>query len=410
MLKKLRRKVILINMCLVSVVLLAALVVICIQMHHNDMEDLYRGLEQAANFALKPDGPVVVLDVERSGDGLKRPVAQSPNVVVTVADNGEVTVLHEDGVSFSDTLLEESVALALKAPETYGKLPRQGLAFYKRDLKGQRVLALGDLSAVTASLQRSILVCIALFLAGTLVFFFISLGLSSIAVKPIDEAWQQQRRFVADASHELKTPLTVIMANNNIVSAHRQETVAQQDQWLRSTAEEAQHMRELIDQMLQLARADAGQQRVELRPVNCSELVEAQALCFEPVAYEREVTLETRLQPQVVLQSDPQLLQQLTAILVDNAIKYSAPGHPVVIRLEQNGVARLSVHNDGAPIPLEDLPHIFDRFYRSDKARASSGYGLGLSIAQSIAQTLHGTLSVKSSEAAGTTFTAEFRK
>ena len=215
---------------------------------------------------------------------------------------------------------------------------------------------------------------------------------------------------MADASHDLKTPLTVIMANNKIVSAHKQETVAQQEQWLRSTAEEAQHRRELIDQMLQLARTDAGQQRVELRPVNCSELVEAQALCFEPVAYERDVTLETRLQSHVMLNSDPQLLQQLTAILVDNAIKYSAPGRPVVICLEQSGSVRLSVHNDGTPIPAEDLPHIFDRFYRSDKARASSGYGLGLSIARSIAQTLHGTLNVKSSEAAGTTFTAEFRK
>ncbi len=410
MLKKLRRKMIFINMGLVSIVFLLTLVAICIQTHHNGMEDLYRGLDQAMDFALKPDGPPVVLDMKKRGGGPKRPVAKSPNVVVAIADSGQIKVLLEDGLSFSEPLLEEIVPLALASPGRCGTLHHQKLAFCKRDIMGRRILGLCDLSAVTASLQKTALVSAALFLAGTLVFFFISVGLSSIAVKPIEEAWQRQRRFVADASHELKTPLTVIMANNKIVSAHKQETVAQQAQWLRSTAEEAQHMRVLIDQMLQLARADAGQQQAALQPVNCSELVEAQVLCFEPVAYEHSVTLETHLQPQVTLISDPQLLQQLTAILIDNAIKYSAPDCPVVIRLEQAGVTRLSVHNGGTPIPPEDLPHVFDRFYRSDKARASGGYGLGLSIAQSIAQTLHGALSVKSSEADGTTFTMEFRK
>lgn len=409
MLKKLRRKIIWINMALVSVVLLAALTLVCLRSSRSSTDQLYRSLDQAISFALKPEKPTVTISRGQKTGGDRLPVAQLPSVVVTVDEDGTATVLEENSISLSDQLLQESVALAMASPLQCGKLPQMKLVFSKRPFQEGYILALGDLSAANTSLRNTVLVCAALFLGGTLVFFFISLWLSSIAVRPIAAAWQQQKQFVADASHELKTPLTVIMANNNIISAHKSETVEQQDQWLRSTAEEADYMRQLIDQMLLLAKSDAGKLAIELRPVDFSELLEEQLLYLEPVAYERNVRLDAALAPHVALDSDPVLLQHLSVILLENAIKYSPPGQTVSVHLTGGHTARLTVHNCGTPIPPEDLPHIFDRFYRSDKARSTNGHGLGLAIAQSIAGNLRGKLSVESSEEAGTTFTAEFR-
>lgn len=408
MLKKLRRKIILINMGLVSFVLLAALTVICLQINRSNTENLYNGLQQAIDFAMKPEGATMTLGSHPKGEGAL-PVPQTPNVVVEVSSSGVLTVVEENGVSFSEDLLQKSVAMVLASPEHYGKLSGQNLVFFQKEFRGQTILALGDASSNNASMRNTILACLALFFGGTLVFFFISLGLSSMAVKPIETAWQKQEQFVADASHELKTPLTVIIANNNIVTAHKDETVAQQSQWLRSTAEEAETMRQLIDQMLMLAKSDSGGLVVQRCPVELSNLVEEQLLYLEPVAYERNVRLDAALAPNVTLDSDPALLQHLVAILVENATKYSPPGEAVSIRLTKGHSIRLSVHNFGPAIPEEDLPHIFDRFFRSDKARSSSGYGLGLAIARSITGNLRGKLSVESSEETGTTFTVEFR-
>lgn len=408
MLKKLRRKIILTNMGLVSFVLLIALFVICLRTNSSDTEYLYQGLRQAVDFSLKPAASPVSIGAIRNGDE-EPPVAHTPNVVVKLAKDGSLTVLKEDDVSIPEDVLQEVVSLVRSSSSERGKLPGRQLAFYQRTVEEDLIIALGDLSVYTRSLRNTILACVCLFLGGILLFFFISLWLSSLAVKPIERAWQQQKQFIADASHELKTPLTVILANNNIICAHKNETVAQQEQWLHSTAEEAAQMRKLIDQMLLLAKSDASELAPQLLPVDCSELIEEQLLYLEPVAYERNVRLDTELAPHVVLESDRAMLQRLTTILTENAIKYSTPGMAVTVRLIQSHGVRLTVHNYGSPIPAEDLPHIFDRFYRSDKARSTSGYGLGLAIAHTIITQLHGKLSVESSEEAGTTFTAEFR-
>ncbi len=407
MLKKLRWKIILINMALVSVVLLAALTVLYIVSSRNSTDMLYRSLDQSISFAMKPEKDTVTLGGSHTAG--KLPVAQLPSVVVSISEDGTLNLLDEDGISLSDELLRESVALALDAPSPFGKLTEQKLAFLRRDAKNGYILALCDLTSSSAFLQKMVLLCAALFLGGTLVFFFISLGLSSIAVKPIAAAWQQQRQFVADASHELKTPLTVIIANNNIISAHKHEMVAQQDQWLHSTAEEANQMCQLIDQMLTLAKYETSEQTIRFRPVDFSDLLEEQILYLEPVAYERRVHLEAALPPHVVLDSDPVMLQHLAVILIENAIKYSPQEQTVAVCLTGGHTVRLTVRNEGPPIPPEDLPHIFDRFYRSDKARSTGGYGLGLAIGRSIAGNLHGKLSVESSEESGTVFTAEFK-
>ena len=242
--------------------------------------------------------------------------------------------------------------------------------------------------------------------------FFISLFLSKLAVRPVEKAWKQQQQFVADASHELKTPLTVILANNNILISHVNDTAANQKKWLDSTGEEAEHMRKLIENMLFLAQGDAGQTPAIQIPVHFSELAWSVLLQFEPIAYEKQIELDSDIQPGLYIKGDTTQLKQLIHIFLDNGCKYAGQHGQVFLRLfsQQNNVL-LCVRNTGAVIPKEELPHIFERFYRSDKARVrEGGFGLGLAIAKSITESHSGTISVESTPETGTKFTVCFAR
>ncbi len=259
------------------------------------------------------------------------------------------------------------------------------------------------------SLRSTVFVCAGLFIASLVVIFLISLALSGIAVNPVKTAWRKQKQFVADASHELKTPLTVILANNNIMLAHRESKIQDEIKWLQSTEEEAQHMKKLIDQMLFLAKSDSDDNNPELYDVNLSEIVEAATLNFEPIAFEQNVIISCDADSDICIKGDATLLTHLCHILIDNAIKYSHRNQAVTISLKKNGMNTvLSVNNKGNTIEKEEISHIFDRFYRSEKSRTTKGYGLGLSIAQNIVTSMNGKITVESNQSKGTTFTVVF--
>jgi len=238
------------------------------------------------------------------------------------------------------------------------------------------------------------------------IFYFISRKLADVAVKPTEEAWKQQKRFIADASHDLKTPLTVIMANNDIMLSHPNSIVAEQKKWLESTKAEGEYMQALINKMLELARSEALASTIKLENTNISELVEKTALQLEPVAYEKNVEIKSEITSNLVIKSNSEEFTRLIYILVDNAIKYAKEGSRITISLcNTKKEIALNINNSGNVISKEELPHIFERFYRSDSARTSGGFGLGLSIAKNIVTALNGEISATSTKENGTTFT-----
>ena len=244
--------------------------------------------------------------------------------------------------------------------------------------------------------------------------FVLAWFFSRWALRPVRQAWDQQQQFIADASHEMKTPLTVILANAAIALKKPQPTGAEQSQGSEGSHDEAQNMDHLLLDMLALAQPESAPGNGSaLEPVDLTQLAQRASLQFEAVAFERGLLVDDNVEENVIVQGDATQLQRMLGTLVDNAIKYAAPDTTIDITLEtagQNSI--LSVHNWGEPIDPEDLPHVFDRFYRSDKSRDRSGedgshsFGLGLAIAQKIASQHGGTLTVTSSQAEGTTFTA----
>lgn len=331
-----------------------------------------------------------------------------PSAICIANADGSFTLSELSTASISDEVLASAVEEALSAYENQGKLSDLGLFFAKRTTKDGAVVAFADTSAAT-SWQSLALTFAGVGAAALLVFLVISVFFSRWALRPVERAWTQQQQFIADASHELKTPLTVILANTAILRAHPTSTVEEQAQWVESTQTEAERMQGLVGDMLELARPRTqAAQNALLANVDLADLVESHVLQFESVAFERGILIESDLAPNVFLQGDAKRLERLVSTLIDNACKYADEGTTVTVKLSPSARdVRLCVHSLGSVIPEEDLPHVFDRFYRADKARTreAGGYGLGLAIAQDVAHEHGGSIAVTSNPNDGTTFT-----
>lgn len=403
MLKQLRWKFILINMILVTLVLTIVFAAV--------LAFSYRRLEMESTQAMER--------VLRSGNtnfpkreigGGKPPNEKEPSKTMTAAfyvelnDDGAVkNVFGENVTVTNEAALDAIVANVLAQGRPSGTVRGENLRFLIQDNRIAFADRTNEIESLTSLLETSALVGF----FGLLAFFGISLFLARWALRPIEKSWRQQRQFVADASHELKTPLTVILANMGIVLSHREETVQSQIKWLEYTQAEASRMKELVGSLLFLAQADDMQEALALSEVNFSDVVWSSVLPFESVAFEQNKTLVSEIANNVVIRGNEDRLRRLTAILLDNAIKYSNECGTITLRLQKaQDKALLTVHNTGAQIPDGQLAHIFERFYRVDgsRTREKGGYGLGLSIAQSIVQSHHGRISVQSGKQ-GTIFT-----
>lgn len=273
---------------------------------------------------------------------------------------------------------------------------------------GKRVFLVTSLDNLNASLLRFAMELGGIFLLAGFLVFGLSFFLARMSLRPVEHAFSEQQRFVQDASHELKTPLTVILANLSILKSHPTATIREEALWIQNTETEAKRMQELTERLLFLAKADAKKLPPRSEVLSLSTLVESTALPFTALAFERKLSLALDISPALSVRGDAQTLAQLLAILLDNALKYAAPGTEVTVRLcRQKKHALLSVHNNGELIPADALPRLFDRFFRVDKsrARAAGGYGLGLSIAKTIANAHSGDIRADSTAEHGTVFT-----
>ena len=225
--------------------------------------------------------------------------------------------------------------------------------------------------------------------AAIVVLFFLSLHLSKRIIRPLEENDRKQKRFVSDASHELKTPVAVIGANAELLSRELGE-----NEWLANIRYENERMGELVRQLLELSRAENTETPME--ELDLSRTVTGEVLAFESLAFERGKTIESDVEDGIHVTGNRSQLAQLVSVLLDNAVRHSSGGEIKVALRRQAHTAVLSVVNAGDEIPPDKLEHLFDRFYRLDEARSGEGqhYGLGLSIAKAVAEKHGGSIGV----------------
>lgn len=303
-------------------------------------------------------------------------------------------------------LLEAIVA----QEQDFGVL-RQHHAIYYRSGSSPFRIAIASTDYIVQSVLRLGLVLLAIWLGAMLLFLAISIQLSAIAARPMEEAMQREKQFVADASHDLKTPLSVILANNAILAENPDAPVGSLSRWLDSTQAATKRMQQLISQMLTLADVERPDAPVALERVDLASLAMRSALELESLAYEKNITLDTELPEECFVRGDSGYLLRIVSSLLENALKYEPEGGRVLLRLiQEKKKTLLFVQNFGTQIPQEDLPHVFDRFYRSDKSRRndSDSFGLGLAITRQMIQRLGGDISAASSPEEGTIFRVTF--
>lgn len=279
------------------------------------------------------------------------------------------------------SLLDEAKATGAKR----GVLREHNLRFLQIEGGRDITYAFTDISAEHETLSRMNFTCAMILIVGMAGFFGVSVLVARWTVRPVEQAWEQQRQFVADASHELKTPLTVILTNAELLHGEEYDEESKK-RFASSILTMSRQMRGLVEELLDQARVDTFKQREDHRKLDFSKLVADAVLPFEPVYFEAGRELRCEIEPNVSVCGQAEHLRRVVEILLDNGCKYSSAGGVVELRLQRQGKnSVLSVRSPGASMTPEQCRDIFKRFYRMDSARTMNrSYGLGLSIAQGI--------------------------
>ena len=389
MIRKLRLKFVAICMALVTAILAVVFFSVYLSMARNisdlSRQVLYRvSQEETIGGMTRPDISIAI-----GGDRVLLPYF---TVNVWPSRGGGYTAQITGGTYSNLEDTEELTAIlqdCLSQNRQEGTVSGYHLRYLRQDNGLYEKLAFVDMSMEQAVLRRMMGSYLVIALAALALLLGVSVLLSP---------WKQQRQFLSDASHELKTPLTVILSNAELLE--QTELPDKPARWTDNILSEAGRMRSLVEEMLTLARADNMVRTAVLTEVSLSDIAADCALAFEPVAFEAGKSLDYTLAENITVLGDGEKLRQLISVLLDNAIKYGADGGTVTLSLEKTDrQAKLTVSNPGDPIPPEQLGHLFERFYRADDSRGEkSGFGLGLSIAQTIAAEHKGTLKAESDD------------
>ena len=388
MIQKLRQKFILVIMSVVTVLMIAAFVGILTFTSRDSTRQAEFVLDNALKDMIMPSG-------DKPGD------RRMPVLTVIIDENGDITDSTNQIFDLPDSDVADITKQALETGDDTGVLREYSLRFMFRQSPGGGLhLAFVDISTEKNIIENLLLTSALIGAATLLVFFGASVLLARWIVQPVEKAWDSQRQFVADASHELKTPLTVVLSNVEMLSSDARINDDKTRRRLENILEESRRMKVLVDELLQLARADRVEAATVFERVDFSALVRSAVLIFEPILYDAGNRLDYELDDGLLVTGDATHLRRLTEILLDNACKYATPKGLVTVTLKKatgkNEVC-FEVVNDSETIPTDELSLVFDRFYRRDKARSSGGYGLGLSIAENIVGEHGGKISVESS-------------
>ena len=374
MIKKLRKKVVGLTVLFVAVLLAAVLLSLFFSARGTIAQRSSAQLQAALQF------------------GIER--AETPCFIAEVLPSGTVRVSGSNYYDLGDhETLSAAVEGAMSSGLRQGVLREQGLRFCRQDGLLTVRIAFMDSSFEQDTLRSLTLMGALLFVVALAIVAALGWLLAGYITRPVERAWTREKQFLADAGHELKTPLTVILSSSALL-----EETADDDQqpYVENIRAESQRMKALVEDMLTLWRTEEA--KPILVPTSLSDVVTEAALRFEPVAFEAGHPLHYDIENDLQVLGEEEKLRRVVNILLDNAIKYAAPNTTVRLMLDKVGKqAILTVENEGEPIPSEKLSHIFDRFYRADEYRGEAkGFGLGLAIAREIVRGHRGNINARS--------------
>ena len=303
-------------------------------------------------------------------------------------DNKVIEIRNDDAAVYTDAELESAARQVLKKSDTNGMI--DDLVYYRMDKGGYTLVSFMDNTIIRESMNTLFRYTLIFGGVAIIALYFLAVYLAKKIVTPLEESYQKQKQFISDAGHELKTPVSVVSANAELLSREIGD-----NQWLSNIQYENERMGKLVGQLLELARTENVKPQMEY--LDLSRLVAGGVLPFESVAFENGLTLNSQITDGIITLGNSTQLSQLVSILVDNAIRHARNGKEVFISLTHTrSNAVFTVINDGEPIPQEQMTQLFERFYRADESRNGEDkhYGLGLAIAKAIVEAHNGKIEV----------------
>ena len=356
----------------------------------------------------KPEPPENTDDTKNDKEVMPVLMDTTAYTVIYNDDNKVIDILNFTQNDVSDEEIKSIAQEILKSDDSKSGTNIGNLYFgnYSYSFKGHNSLTILDNSFVKEKLQSLIKTSIFIFVLLEIVIIVVSIKITSWIIKPVIETFNKQKQFIADASHELKTPIAVIMANSEALEKEPNEK-----KWLNNIKSESERMNELITNLLDLAKLENGKNKEIYNVEDLSKIAEISVLTFESLMFENKIKFEYNIQKDLKLKCNSVQIKQLIAILLDNAIKHSEENGEIKVFLgKQKNDIVLSVSNKGKEIPKEIRDKIFERFYRADESRnrESNRYGLGLAIAKNIVVNHNGKILVNC-EGGYTTFKVVFK-
>lgn len=448
MFKKLRNRFLIVNLVSISIMMLVAFATIYTITYQNVQRETNMELYKVSDFYHNPynsskmphgeDGgmgtgsgtgsssgsgsstssgtlPSDVMGGDNGGPGgdPNSPPARSVSFMIKTDNQWKITDTHSR-FDMEDTFYAE--ALQKVDQNKVGNSERQTGQFaldgtdwaYVVDPSGDgHMIVFIDVTAQQGILTNLIYTFAVVGLIMLIVIYFLSRYFANRSIAPVREAFEKQKQFIGDASHELKTPLAIINTNADVLLANQEDTIANQAKWLHYIKSETERMTGLTNDLLYLTQMDDSRSTMIHAKFNMSDAVESIILPMEAVIFEKNISLDYNIEPNLSVHGNSEQIKQVILILLDNAVKYSGPKGSVNVTLQkQNNDVMLAVSNTGEGIAPEHLDRIFDRFYRTDSSRARThgGHGLGLAIARSIVDQHKGEVYARSVVGEGATF------
>ena len=365
-------------MCIVTILFI---VIFGLVLHLTKQNIESESIQMMRTLAFRPPVAAQVRKPDKMPDSIRLPF-----FTVNIDEDGEITTFGGDYYDLTDeTVLQELIDAASGGSGDTGVISEYDLRYMKFERGHRSTIVFADISSEKAMINGLIRNMVIIGIIGYAVLFVISLLLARWVTQPVEKTWNEQKQFIADASHELKTPLTVIMTNAEMLDDNSYDENARKG-FTKNILSTSKRMRGLVESLLELARLDNNRAQMKFSPVDMSRLINDSILPFEPLFYENDMELMTDIDTGISVEGDKEKLRQVINILLDNALKYSDPADKVTVRLKrQSSNCILSVSGRGAPLTKTECENIFKRFYRLDQARNDGqSYGLGLSIADSI--------------------------
>ncbi len=410
MFNRLRRKIIITNTVLFGILVLGLLgTVYGLAYTHMSLE-VNEHLEKAL---------IKAREIDFEFPELLQEIGFEPNSLIVIITLPEKDVAYKTGgMPHNDDFLKAMINDIMKDPKASGRSninSRHLASNVSYDLNNNDLvrIVVYDYTILNKSINTLLYILLGAYVISILSLVFILTVYADKAIKPIEQAFYRQRELVANASHELKTPLTIIDTNITALNTYQKESIEKNKKWFDNISTQSQRMSYLINDMLELAKADSLSDSMNFEPINISHILMGVLLSVEAGIFENGIIINSDVQDNIIINANRDIVEKLLYILVDNAIKYTPKKGAIDINLHADKrKCLLRIKNTGSGIPKEKIEKLFERFYRADESHSqgsTNSFGLGLAIAKSIVDSLGASIRVESIENEYTEFIVAFK-